>query len=98
MVNKNLIEKARRKTKLLQKLRKDPRYLKTVGKLKREGLLDVRDVPEYRGQVFLEEAFWAAELEPSPRRPPSTFRFPSQTCAARPSHEPERFSRWRPDP
>ena len=60
---KKLIEKAKRKTKQLQKLRRDPRYLKTIGKLKREGLLDVRDVPAYRGQIFLEDALWAAELE-----------------------------------
>lgn len=38
--------------------------MKTVGKLKREGLLDVPDIREYRGQVFLKEALWAAELEP----------------------------------
>jgi hypothetical protein len=64
MPNKKLIEKAKRKLKALQKLRKDPRYLKTIGKLKLAGLLDVRDIPEYRGQIFLEDAIWAAELEP----------------------------------
>lgn len=64
MTNKKLIEKAQRKVKRLQKLRQDTRYLKTIGKLRREGFLDVRDVPEYRGQVFLQDALWAAELEP----------------------------------
>ncbi|MGK5081887.1 hypothetical protein WDW37_01185 [Bdellovibrionota bacterium FG-1] len=61
---KDVFEKAKRKAKLLQKLRQDPRYLKTIGKLKREGLLDVRDIPKYRGQVFLKDAIWAAQLEP----------------------------------
>ncbi len=64
MPNKKIIEKAKRKLKILQRLRKDPRYLKTMGKLKQAGFLDVRDIPEYRGQIFLEEALWAAELEP----------------------------------
>jgi hypothetical protein len=64
MTNKKLIEKAKQKAERFQKLRKDPRYLKTIGKLKREGLLDVRDVTEYRGQVFLDDALWAAEMEP----------------------------------
>jgi len=61
---KKLIEKAKLKLKALQKLRKDPRYLKTMGKLKLAGLLDVRDIPDYRGQIFLNDALWAAELEP----------------------------------
>ena len=64
MENKKLIKKAKYKVKRLQKLRQDPRYLKTLGKLKRAGFLDVRDVPEYCGQVFLQDALWAAELEP----------------------------------
>ena len=64
MTNKKLIEEARHKAKQLQKLRRDPRYLKTIGKLRREGFLDARDVPKYHGQVFLQDALWAAELEP----------------------------------
>jgi hypothetical protein len=64
MLNEKIIEKAKRKFKKIQKLRNDPRYLKTMGKLKRAGFLDVRDMAEYRGQVFLEDALWAAELEP----------------------------------
>lgn len=64
MPNKKLLEKARRRLKALQKLRKDPRYVRTIGKLKLAGLLEVRDIPEYRGQVFLDDALWAAELEP----------------------------------
>lgn len=57
-------KKAKRKFKALHKLRQDPRYLKTLGKLKQAGLLDVRDIAIYRGQVFLADALWAAELEP----------------------------------
>lgn len=64
MDNLKIINKAKRKAQRLKKLRSDSRYLKTVGKLKREGFLDVRDVVEYRGQVFLEDALWAAKLEP----------------------------------
>ncbi len=64
MRSKEFIEKAKRKLNALRKLRRDPRYLKTMGKLKQAGLLDVRDIPAYRGQVFLDEALWAAELEP----------------------------------
>jgi len=64
MPDKKLIEKAKRKLRALQKLRNDPRYLKTIGKLKLAGLLDVRGIPGYRGQIFLHDALWAAELEP----------------------------------
>ena len=64
MQDKKTIEKARRKLEALQKLRKDPRYLRTMGKLKHAGFLDVRDIPAHRGQVFLQDALWAAELEP----------------------------------
>src|SRR5687768_13272417 len=64
MPDKKLVEKAKRKLKALQKLRKDPRYLRTIGKLRLAGFLDVRDIPEYRGQIFLNDALWAAELEP----------------------------------
>lgn len=64
MPRNELIERARRKAARLKKLREDPRYTKTLGKLRHEGLLDVRDVAEYRGQVFLDDALWAAELEP----------------------------------
>ena len=63
-VREKLIERAQKEAKRLQKLRRDPRYLRTMGKLKREKLVDVRDIPEYRGQVFLQDALWAAELEP----------------------------------
>ena len=59
MHKRHLVEKAKRKLRALQKLRKDQRYLMTLGKLKHAGYLDVRDVPEYRGQVFLEDALWA---------------------------------------
>lgn len=61
---RGLIERAKRKAKQLRKLRADPRYLKTIGRLKRDGLLDVHDIPEYRGQVFLQDALWAAQIEP----------------------------------
>ena len=64
MKNNELLRKAKKKVEQLKKLRADPRYLKTLGKLKKEGLLDVRDIPAYRGQVFLQDALWAAELEP----------------------------------
>ncbi len=64
MPNKKMLEKAKLKLRALQKLRKDPRYLKTLGKLRLAGFLDVRDVPTHRGQVFLDDALWAAKLEP----------------------------------
>lgn len=64
MTRNALIEKAKKKARVLRELRTDARYLKTVGKLKKEGLLEVHDVPDYRGQVFLEDALWAGEIEP----------------------------------
>lgn len=60
----SLIEKAKKRAKRLARLRQDPRFLKTMGKLKRAKLLEAGDVPEYRGIVFLEDALWAAQLEP----------------------------------
>lgn len=64
MTKEEILEKAKQKARHLEKLRQDARYLKTIGKLKREGLLDVRDLSAYRGQVFLEDALWVAQLEP----------------------------------
>ncbi len=64
MTNQELIKKAQKKMIRIKKQRRDLRYIKTLGKLRREGLLDVRDVAEYRCQVFLNEALWAAKLEP----------------------------------
>lgn len=59
-----LIQKAQNKARRLKSQRQDFRYLKTMGKLKYEGLMDVSDISVHRGQVFLSDALWAAELEP----------------------------------
>lgn len=64
-MNKNeLIRKAKLKAKRLAQKRQDPRFVKTMGKLKRAGFIDIRNIPETRGQVFLDDALWAAKIEP----------------------------------
>ncbi|TMR62383.1 hypothetical protein, partial [Streptococcus pseudopneumoniae] len=64
MDRKKLAERAKKISKRLARLRKDSRYLKTIGKLKKAGFLDVRGIPEASGQVFLDDAIWAGSIEP----------------------------------
>jgi len=58
---KKLIQKAKRKAKKIQLLRKDPRYLKVMGKFKKEGWIDA-DVSTQFGKIFLEDALWVGEM------------------------------------
>jgi hypothetical protein len=61
---KQLIEKAKKKARAYSKKRKDPRFLKTIGKLKKAGYIDAPQVPPTGGLVFLTDALWTAKIEP----------------------------------
>lgn len=64
MNREELIKRAKKKVKILAAQWADPRYLKTLGKLKSAGLIEAPNIIPYRGMVFLEDALWAAQLEP----------------------------------
>ena len=64
MQKKELFKRAKAQAKKLASFRKDVRYLKTIGRLKYYGLIDVKDIQEYGGPVFLADALLAAQLEP----------------------------------
>lgn len=64
MKRKSLTKKSKKKAKDFRKLRQDPRFLKTLGKLKKAGFLDVQGILPTSGMVFLEDALWAARIEP----------------------------------
>lgn len=61
---KEIIRKAKVKAQHLKQLRKDPRYLQVIGRLKHEGLLEA-DVLSHRRKFLIEEALWVGEhIEP----------------------------------
>ncbi len=64
MNKKALIKRAKQKSKALKKKKKDARFIKTLGKLKKEGFIDTNEVHEFSGMVFLNDAIWASTIEP----------------------------------
>lgn len=57
-------KRAQRKFLLLQKQRRDPRYLNVIGRLVHEGLLEGRGVAPTNTRVTVDDALWAGEIEP----------------------------------
>jgi len=62
--DKNIQKKAQRKLHKLRRWREDPRYTRVIGKLVSANLLTHTHIPSWGGPVSLEEALWAAEIEP----------------------------------
>lgn len=61
---KQIIELAKKKAAKLKKLRADPRYLKVLGCLKKEGLIDA-PVPKNHTKQLVEDFFWVGRnIEP----------------------------------
>ena len=61
---KDIIALAKKRAKRLKQLRKDPRYSKVIGRLRKEGLIDA-NVPKNNRKFYLEEALWVGEnIEP----------------------------------
>jgi hypothetical protein len=57
--------RAKRRLAVLERRRRDPRYVRVMGRFVREGLLFTnRDVPENRRPVAVEDVLFAGELEP----------------------------------
>ena len=52
------------KYKQLQKFKTDTRFRKTIGKLVYAGLIDHKTIPAWNGQLSIDEALWAGEVEP----------------------------------
>lgn len=61
---KDIQERARKRFKQLEAKRRDPRFVKTIGKLVHLKLLTAPGVVPYHGRVLLEDALWAGEVEP----------------------------------
>jgi|GEM_PF-764326 hypothetical protein len=64
MPNRKLIEQARVRHAQIAKEKKDPRYLRVMGKLIQAGLLTHATLPPTRKRVSLKDALWAGRLEP----------------------------------
>lgn len=61
---KEIQKRAGKKSKILERKRKDPRFLAVIGRLVHEGFLKVRDVPPTRARPTVEDALYAGEVEP----------------------------------
>lgn len=60
-----LRERALRKLDGLRRRRRDPRYLRTLGRFVDEGLLTTNQtVPRHRGPLHVQDVIWAGEAEP----------------------------------
>jgi hypothetical protein len=60
-----LQSRAKRRLAVLERRRRDPRYIRVMGRFVREGLLFTnRDVPENERPVGVEDVLFAGELEP----------------------------------
>ncbi len=81
-----LQKKAQKQFRRLQKQRRDPRYLNVIGRLVHEGLLEGRDVTPTRTRATVDDALWAAEIEPRIHEllPAILFRHPRMLLQTRP--------------
>jgi len=81
-----LQKKAQRKFRLLQKQRRDPRYLNVIGRLVHEGLLEGREVLPTRMRVTIDDALWVGEVEPRVHEllPAIVYRHPRMLLQTRP--------------
>lgn len=86
MTKFQLQKKAQKKFRLLQKQRRDPRYLNVIGRLVHEGLLDGSEVVPARARVTVDDALWAGEVEPRVYEllPAIVFRHPRMLLQTRP--------------
>mgnify|MGYP003393542240 CR=1 FL=1 len=57
-------QQAQKKLKVLNKIRKDPRFQKVLGRLVKSKLLDANFIQKMHGRTTVEEALWAAQYEP----------------------------------
>jgi hypothetical protein len=61
----DLRERARRKLIVLRRRRRDPRYLRTLGRFVEAGLLTTNQaVAPHREPLLVEDVLWAGEVEP----------------------------------
>ena len=60
-----IINKAKRKAKKLKKLREDQRYINVMGRLKFEGLLDIKNMVPRNYKLHLDDVLWVGDkIEP----------------------------------
>lgn len=64
MTSEKLRKKAKKKLNILQKQRRDKRFLNTVATLSWAKLLDVPNVKPYKVRLALSDVLWAGEIEP----------------------------------
>lgn len=81
-----LQKKAQKEFRRLQKQRRDPRYLNVIGRLVLEGLLESRDVIPTHTKATIDDALWAAQIEPRIYEllPAIIFRHPRMFLQTRP--------------
>ena len=83
---RELQKRAQKRYRLLKKQRRDPRYLNVIGRLVHEGLLDGGGVIPSRARATIDDALWAAEIEPRicELLPAIVFRHPRMFLQTRP--------------